>query len=227
MCENEEIVPLSNEPQDITAYTSKLGLDPSSATFTEIFSFEEEYLALIPKPIYAIILLYPMGPKEEEGVLWKRHMEIQEIPDPSPWFTLQKVSNCCGTIAIIHSIMNNLENVKIVENSWFDRFAKKTKTMTPNERADLVCSDKELLTVHTKAAKESSVPIPENCFTHFASFVVKYGYLWELDGRKPQPICHGRCNDLLESTINVIKTEFIPSVKNPMEITILGLTACP
>lgn len=34
--------------------------------------------------------------------------------------------------------------------------------------------------------------------SHFAAFVEKDGSLYELDGRKPFPINHGKCTDLLK-----------------------------
>ncbi|OHT08735.1 Ubiquitin carboxyl-terminal hydrolase isozyme L3 [Tritrichomonas foetus] len=211
-------------------YVTKLGLDPSSATFSDVFSFDPEMAAFVPHPVYSVMLLFPIG--EKNGYLETRHKNDGQIENENmnqnlPWFTLQTVSNACGAIGVIHSIMNNLNNVKIVENSWFSKFATKTANLTQIERAATIYNDSELFTLHEEAANKSDIPIPDNVDTHFVTFTQVDGKLWELDGRKPRPICHGDVKDLLLDTLEVIQKEFLPHVSDPLKITMTALTACP
>lgn len=47
--------PLESNPEVFTDYLHKIGLDPSVAV-GEVFGFDEELLAFLPQPIFAVIL---------------------------------------------------------------------------------------------------------------------------------------------------------------------------
>ena len=221
----KKVIPLSNDPEELLNYVSRLGLDPSSATFSDVFSLDPEMALLVPHPVYSVMLLYPIGPKD--GYLEKRCKETVDLPSPHPWFTHQTVSNACGTIGVIHSIMNNLNHVKIKDDSWFTKFIQNTANMTPEQRAEAIYNDNDLFSIHDDAAQNSNVPIPDEVDTHFITFTEVGGKLWELDGRKPQPICHGEVKDLLLDTLALIQKEFLPHIDDPLKITMTALTALP
>jgi ubiquitin carboxyl-terminal hydrolase L3 len=56
------------------------------------------------------------------------------------------------------------------------------------------------------------------------SFIEKNNQIYELDGRKPFPINHGHCSDLLDGACKVIKT-FMERDKEALQFTIMAL--CP
>ena len=214
------VIPLDNDPEHIAKYSAKLGVDLSTVSFQEIFSLDEELLPFIPRPCYSVIFLYPINESlEARG-------KDTPVPDQNgPWFTLQTVSNQCGTIALIHSIMNNLQRIKINPGSWFDQFAKKTASMTPEQRAEDIYESDFLTEAHQEAASSSTVEIPEEVDLHFIAFVHANDKVWELDGRKPNPICHGPATDLVIDACNVIKKEFMPLITDPLKISLIGLCA--
>jgi hypothetical protein len=212
MAKERRATPLSNDPQEIQKYAVKLGLDESSASFWEVFSLEESVVAdFIPKPVYAIMFIYPIG--KPTGALEQRNRCASEIPSPVPWYTKQTVSQTCGTIALLHSVMNNLNSVRVKKGSWFECFASKTASLSPEQRGEYIANDEALLSSHEAAAQESSVPNYEECDTHFVAFVKFEGRLWELDGRKFQPLCHGEIADLLPAVLKVVKEQFMPKIE--------------
>lgn len=55
----------------------------------------------------------------------------------------QTVGNACGTIALLHAIFNNMDHLKIREDSFLARFYFLSTTMTPEERAELLENPQE------------------------------------------------------------------------------------
>lgn len=225
MAEEDGILtPLSNDPESLTDFAETIGLDPESFSFNEVFSFDDEMLQLIPKPVHSIIFLYPLDNKDD--FLEKRHSEETSSSDSNiPWFTKQTVPNACGTIAVIHTILNNLPHVRIIPDTWLEKFVEKSKNMTPEERADYIESNDEIQELHEDAAVEDTTPIQEDSgMNHFITFIEKDGKCWELDGLKPKPICHGPTNDLLTSTVKIINSDFLPHLDDPMKISAVAFS---
>ena len=57
--------PLESNPQLINKYISKLGFDTSLYEFTDVFSTEDWAMDMIPQPVAAVIMLYPLSEKQE------------------------------------------------------------------------------------------------------------------------------------------------------------------
>ena len=223
----KKVVPLSNEPEELYKYAVKLGLEPEGSHFAEVFSLDEDMAAFVPRPAYSLIFLFPIGPKD--GVLETRHKGSEDVPSPTPWFTKQLISNSCGTIAVIHSVVNMVlqGRLKVKDGSWFANFIQKTKDMSPDERGKCIYDDDTLFAVHQAASQASDVPIPDTVDTHFVAFLMLGENLWELDGRKAHPICHGKVEDLILGTLAVIKKEFMPHIEDHLRISMCALTAPP
>ncbi|OHS98360.1 Ubiquitin carboxyl-terminal hydrolase isozyme L3 [Tritrichomonas foetus] len=222
MSDDGDLTPLSNDPESLTEYCIRIGLDPETFSFNEIFSFDEEMLQMVPRPVYSVIFLYPVG--GDDGPLEQRHSEEIKLSGSVPWFTLQTVPNACGTIAVIHSILNNQERFNIIPDSWISKFISKSKEMTPEQRAEYIEGNDEIQELHEDAAVEDDTPVTEDSSTnHFIAFVKHDGKLWELDGRKPQPICHGPAESLLEAAVAVLNRDFIPNIDDPMRISAVAL----
>ena len=226
--EEKWVTPLTSEPEILSEYTEKLGLDLKTANFFDIYGFDPESFSFTPKPVYAVIFLYPIG--EKDGPLESRHKQTlpdNQIPSPRPWFSLQTVHNACGTMAILHAVMNNLDHVKLADGSWLSNFAQATANMTPDQRAKLIHNDQTLFSIHEKAANQSDLAVPEKASDHFVTFINLGGKLWELDGRKPQPICHGEVKDLLADSLAVIEKDYLPHIENHLMVSLLALSKPP
>jgi hypothetical protein len=216
------LTPLSNDPESLTDFASTIGLEPSSFQFAEIFSFEPELLAMIPKPVYSTIFLYPIN--KAGGFLEERHQERVPLEPPVPWFSFQTVNNACGTIAVIHSALNNLDRLAVRGDSWLGRFIEANGPgTTPEQHAFAIEHSSDLLEVHEVNATDDTTPILEDSgWNHFITFVLVGGRLWELDGRKPQPISHGPCQDLLNGSLEIVKRDFHPHVPDVMATSMVA-----
>ena len=218
------LTPLSNDPQSLSEYTETLGADPSTYEYAEVFSLDPEMLSFLPPNPRSLLFLFPVG--ESDGYLEKRHKNDQPNVGPQPFFLKQFLGNACGTIAVIHSVLNNLETFKLKEGSWLANFYSKAKSMTPDERGDYLQNDESVQEIHQEAANDDTTPIrEEDDGNHFIAFVPFNGKLWELDGRKPQPICHGELKDFLKQVTDIITNEFYTHIEDPMETSMVLLCA--
>ena len=219
MASSSPLTPLSNDPESLTDFATSIGLDENCFQFSELFSFDEEMFQYIPRPIYSLIFLYPYN--DDEGPLEEQHQEAVKLEEPIPWFTRQTVPNSCGTIAVIHSILNNLSSLKVSDDSWLSKFIANAKDKTPDERAELIEGSDDLLDIQEDNANDDDTPLTESSFSnHFITFISLGGKLWELDGLKPQPVCHGECSDLLKDSVALIQKDFLPHIKNQMEVPV-------
>lgn len=145
---------------------------------------------------------------------WKHGLEEKE---GGPFYMKQTIGNACGTIALLHSLGNNMDTLSC--HGFLKKFMEDTKDYTHSERGEYLehgagasCLEK----IHAEAAHAGETRAPsvdEEINLHFVAFVEHNGGLWELDGRKMGPVYHGDMDkgSLLHSVAQVVKKEFIES----------------
>lgn len=62
---------------------------------------------------------------------------------PQVYFMKQTVGNACGTVALLHALLNNMDTLPIREGSFLEEFYNKSREMTPMERAKFLEEPKE------------------------------------------------------------------------------------
>jgi len=191
----EFVVPLESNPEVLNKYLEKVGVS-NSYQLVDVYGLEDDVLNFTPKPVNALILLFPVSEiyethrKKEDEALSGNPPAIPE----NLFFMRQYVRNSCGTMALIHSIFNNLQTIELKDGSVIKMFYDKAKVMTPEERGKLLVQDKEFIDVHQNLAQEGQTAAPPSDSKvehHFISFVNVGGELFELDGSKNFPISHG------------------------------------
>ena len=225
----QKIIPVASEPENLIELAEAYGVDCNNIVFSQVYSLEPEELEHIPKPVVSIFFVFPIG--EPEGAIEKRHKDDVDPstylnnPEKIPFFAHQVIGNLCGTMAMIHSIANSIPAVSIKKGSWIDKFITATKDKTPAERGVYIAESNDLLELHNKNALKSDVPVlDEKCDTHFTCFIINDGVLWELDGRKPYPINHGPCDDILKKFIAIVHEDFFANLSDDDALRISILT---
>ncbi|BFZ15239.1 hypothetical protein BsWGS_18279 [Bradybaena similaris] len=184
-------------------YVHNLGME-SCWNFVDIYGLDPDLLAMVPKPVAAVVLLFPdTKPVDIIG-------ELQQDFPAELYYTKQTIENACGTVAIVHALANNQNQIKFDETKHFKTFLEMTNGLSPDERAKFLEQDNKMGSAHDDCAQEGDTqapPLDERVKSHFIAFVHFNGYLYELDGRKDSPVVHGKTspNTLLLDVAEVVK----------------------
>ncbi|KAA0184896.1 hypothetical protein HAZT_HAZT002746 [Hyalella azteca] len=197
---------------------------PESTRVSDVLGLDEGLLAMVPKPVYALLLLYPLTDKSaiEDGG--------QDISSDL-FYMKQYVGNACGAVALIHALANNAQRQALI--AWSDgplkTFLEKTASMSPEERGHALEEDDTLAAMHESCASGGQTAAPnrdDKLDTHFIAFVNVDNTLYELDGRKKFPINHGGTSDetFLIDGANILRS-FMERDTKESRFAVLALTA--
>jgi len=220
-------VPLESNPEVMTKFIHKLGV-PKKWSILDVYGLESDLLAIVPRPVLAVILLYPIPSKTEKTEEEKEKAKEDsknDAPD-SVYHLKQSISNACGTIALLHSVANNLDAIQL-EDGFLKKFLDETKGLSYAERGERLENAQEIIDTHMESAHEGQTEAPSEdieVYHHFVAFIHKDGLLYELDGRKPAPINHGSTTPeaLLDDAARVCK-EYMERDPNEVRFTVVAL----
>ena len=114
---------------------------------------------------------------------FKEEQKTNQEISPDVYFMKQTVGNACGTIALIHSVANNLDTIELAKESILQSFIKATQEMDADQRAAKLETDVGLSTAHEESAAEGQTEAPDRDYKldlHFIAFVAKNGSLYQL-----------------------------------------------
>ncbi|KAG7394800.1 hypothetical protein PHYBOEH_004652 [Phytophthora boehmeriae] len=222
--------PLESNPDVMNNYVAKMGFPTDQFSFCDVLSTEEWALEMVPSPVVAVIMLFPIKPHTAEADKQEaaRIEREGQTVSPNVYYMRQTVGNACGTVGILHAIGNMRSHVQLAPGSYLDKFFNTTKTKTPEQIAQYLEEDDELEETHGSAAdagqSEQLESVDDPINTHFICFSQVDGHLYELDGRKKRPINHGPSSPttLLSDACAVIK-KFMERDEGEMRFTILAL----
>ncbi|CAI4043978.1 ubiquitin-specific protease YUH1 SKDI_10G2990 [Saccharomyces kudriavzevii IFO 1802] len=220
------VIPIESNPVVFTEFAHKLGLKKEWAFF-DIYSLREiELLAFLPRPVKAIVLLFPIN---ENGKV----SAIQQAPKPKDsdvlWFK-QSIKNACGLYAILHSLSNNQSLLE--PGSDLTNFLKsQSKNITPKNMFDDTTADQFVLNVvkeNTQTFSTGQSEAPEataDINLHYITYVEENGEIFELDGRNlGGPLCLGKSDpsgtDLVEQ--DLIRQRVASYMENANEEDVLN-----
>ncbi|XP_071787266.1 ubiquitin carboxyl-terminal hydrolase isozyme L3-like [Asterias amurensis] len=151
---------------------------------------------MVPQPVVALIVLFPKGDKiksAEAELCAKIEKESQKVSE-DVYFMKQTIGNACGTIGVLHAVLNNQDGGDFKLEGILAEFSEKTKGLDAAERGASLESDVGICEAHSSSAQEGQTAAPsaeESVKPHFIALVHTDGALYELDGCKPFPINHG------------------------------------
>ena len=221
--------PLEANPEVMTQYTRTLGVE-KGCFFTDIFGLDDELLMMVPQPVLAVVMLFPMTKENNEAVDQAHALNVgKSAAAAGPFFMHQTVGNACGTVGIVHAIANNTDRVTLRAGSVAQRFIEATRNSSPAERAQWFENDKELDQAQADAAQQgqtSNQNIDANINLHFICIVSVGGVLFELDGRKQTALELGPCDsaDLLKRAAARAK-EYMAWNPDEMNFTLTAMCA--
>ncbi|CAL8069971.1 unnamed protein product [Calicophoron daubneyi] len=215
-------LPLESNPDVLNKYLEKLGV-PDKWKFSDVIGLDENSLNTVPKPVLAVMLLFPRSQIAEEQKIGK------ETPKDEVYLVHQTAENACGTVAVLNALVNVHQVLKPKAGSYLEKFIEKTKKMSPKERGHAMENDEELFKMHDDLAKEGQSQAPNresDTQQHFVSFIEHGGHLYELDGRREHPVLHGNAtaDSLLQEAGKAI-SHFVKRDSSNIKFSVLALCA--
>lgn len=224
------VVPLESNPDVLNKYLNKLGFPTDKLHLVDVFGLEDDLLNFLPQPVKAFVFLFPYSDTH------KAHRDQQDeklkasppkVPE-NVFYMKQFVQNACGTMALIHAVLNLLDDVKLADGSVLKNFYDAAKPLDPIARGKLLTGDKAFIDVHQEVAEDSGCQTAPDQGAgdkhHYNAIVAIGNELYELDGNKNYPISHGATTPetFLFDAARVCK-EFIAREPTEQGFTILAL----
>lgn len=237
--EKQKWFPLESNPVLMNDYVDKLGFDTDAYRFVDVFATDDWALEVIPQPVAAVIMLYPLTKVQLDHETKEAAAAAnQAVADASNkdgvWFIKQRIGNACGTIGLLHSLFNisatASEKVLFRPDSWLQEFHTACLGQDPLQKATILERDDTIATLHEAATSSEQNQtargdLDEDVITHFVALVCSNnGILYELDGRKAGPVPHGPTSPatLLQDACAVIR-KFMARDRDEIRFTILAL----
>ena len=182
----------------MSSLVHNLGLS-SLLAFHEVYSLDPDMLAIVPRPAYALLLVFPVSQTYEKF----RHEEDKDRQqykgsgdgEEVLWYK-QTIGNACGLIGLLHSVSNGYAKSQVQPGSDLANLLKEAVPLQPEDRAVLLEETDSLEKAHQAAAVTGDTKAPDaqaEVDLHYVAFVKseKNGHLFELDGRRKGPLDRG------------------------------------
>lgn len=225
----EVLVPLESNPDVMNKFLQKLGVS-EKWNVVDVIGLDPELLSFVPRPVIAVMLLFPLSDAYE------KHKQAQENEilskgqnvTPDIFYMKQNLSNACGTIALVHSVANNIDKIELSEGHM-KMFLNEASGLDSAARGALLEKCQGIIDAHQELAQEGQTNTPgadDPVNHHFITFVHKDGSLYELDGRRAFPVNHGSTTSdtLLDDAAKVCR-EFMARDPNELRFTVVALVA--
>ena len=218
-------VAMESNPEVWNQFITKMGV-ASDWQFTDVWGLDPDLLMMVPQPVAALLLLYPISPKTEKLGNDKLILCDEAEVDSNVFFMKQTVGNACGTVAIIHSLLNNVDRIDIGEE--LKTFRQGCAGKSADERAKMLETNSQIAGKHAEAASCGQTVAPgaeERVNLHFVALVSVGGSLFELDGRKERPVNWGECgtDELLSKGAQVCK-KYMACDPDEVRFTVVALS---
>lgn len=191
---------LENNPEVMNHLGAALGMAPT-LSFHDIYSLTDpDLLSFIPRPAYALLVIIPLTPtwhaaRENEDAR-KSDYEGKGETEPVIWFK-QTIGNACGSIGLVHCLLNSGAAAHIVPGSTLARIRDEALPKGMWERAKVLEESEAFETAHAEAVLLGDTAAPatsseDRSGQHFVAFVkAGDGHLWELEGGRKGPLDRG------------------------------------
>lgn len=126
-----------NNPEVMSSLLHQLGLS-KALSFSDVYSINDpDLLAFVPRPTYALLLVFPVSPTYEKFRLQEDTGKPEyggSGPDEEVIWFKQTIGNACGLIGLLHAAVNGPSRTLI--GVWCHSFSSQTppRNMTTSRR---------------------------------------------------------------------------------------------
>ena len=140
--------PLESDPEIFNELLGNMGV-PKDWGMAEVMGMDEELLAFVPQPCRALILAFEALDKSYKTDIPNPGSEVEYYMKQSP-----TLDDACGLIAAIHTVLNNLNYIPLLEGSPLKVFHDSVKDMEPKDKATFLENYEPIHSAHTAHAKK-------------------------------------------------------------------------
>jgi len=238
-------VPLESNPEVFNKLSHTLGVSSGSKSqpglqFHDIFSLDEpDLLAMIPRPVLALILVFPTTEVYEQQIAESEESRPEYTgsgeEEDVVWFQ-QTIHNACGLYGLLHAVSNGKARDFIESGSSLAKLLTTCIPLNPHERALALENSEDVSAAYADAATEGHSAAPDaeaEVDFHYVCFVQshKTGRLYELDGDKKGPldkhIMLREDEDMLSENALKVVREFIQREKTNLNFSLMALAETP
>ena len=228
-------IPIESNPALFTQLIHRLGVS-TSLRFEDVLSVTDpELLALIPRPVLALVSVSPYTTKykanqaEEEALRDDYTASGQD--EKVMWFR-QTIHNACGLYAILHAVSNGDARAKIRPESTLAKLLSTCEPLTPSQRPAVLEGSEELEAAYNEVALTGDSAVPESAEVvlpfHYQCFVKseKTGRLYQLAGWCKGPVDRGLLDpgdDMLSTKALSVFNDFIHQEEGNPNFSLLAL----
>jgi ubiquitin carboxyl-terminal hydrolase L3 len=186
----------------MTPLSHTLGLS-TSLHFEDIYSLDQGFLAHLPRPVLALLVIIPLTPAWHAS----RIAEDSSKPsytgkgpsEPVVWFK-QTIGHACGSIGLLHCMINGPAKSYLSDGSIAARLREAAIPLRMEDRAQMLYDSEEFEVAHQAVAEVGDTAAPsaaegDRLGQHFVAFVKEGGRLWELEGSRKGPLDRGALSD--------------------------------
>ena len=94
----ERWLPIESNPEVMNSFLRKLGV-PADWEINDVFGLDPELLLMLPQPVLALMLLFPITDNYKQFVLEKEEAIKNQTVSDKLYYMKQTISNACGTVA--------------------------------------------------------------------------------------------------------------------------------
>jgi len=216
---------LESNPEAMTKYLRAIGVG-APVNCCDVYGFDDELLAFLPRPVYAILFVFPDYRKFDQLY---RHVYEDMIKQgatvqPGMFFMKQHIDNACGTFALIHALANNRHQIAIDPNGPLAHFLAGAEPLSPDARSDYLAKQTDMAGAHAECSDGGETENTEHTEHHFLCFTLFNGHVWEIDSRAPVPRARGATT---ESTflhdVGVVVREYTQAVDGNISFSAIAL----
>jgi hypothetical protein len=147
---------LESNPDVLSKFCRKMGVGEQFEV-VDVLGVDPDLLSFVPQPVLSLILLFPSRNSDGSRVREKLDVEKHELADKV--FFLKQIEghldNACGTIAMIHAILNNKELLGLTDGSSpLEKFLEETSGMSYEERGRHLDNFRPVAEVHNSLVEE-------------------------------------------------------------------------
>jgi len=187
----------------MNSLSSTLGISPS-LRFHDVYSLTEpSLLALVPRPVLALLVIIPLTPTWRENRFLEDSTMVEYEgkgeSEPVIWFK-QTIGHACGSIGLLHCLINGPAASRILPGSTLDSLRSQAVPLGVTARAKMLYESKDFEEAHQGVAEMGDTAAPsasdgDKLGQHFVTFVKSDGRLWELEGSRKGPIDRGELSE--------------------------------